>query len=510
MRQQRVRAFHMTAKRNSHSSLNHHKRIKSRLLPPLNALNETGKLNFSCWVDERLPDLLWLAIIRTTWKQETSLEIFRRFIEAFDYMGDEKTPIPTHSFLGRLSGEEFDLYMRPIISDTEICRALGSLLFLDTLPDLHHWKRHVLVNGDSFNVLANAIFHCLDHQSQESTDIRWLSVMCMIRNQRVIFPDEDKFRARAREYELYPNVGDQRTVRPSIRALEMMFRQQPDEPKATNWPSDFWQHCWRATRCMSGKRISTSHEMVSSEPDPKRLINRIEEIYAAINDHFFLSRENTNLDARHDSTFGIALYTLYLSFECLVTGAHQRAIGQLIVRAIAEATLTLGYLRKVDDPKIWVQYRNYGMGQVKLNFLKLMDQADIPNFVDLDVLEQLISEDFWHEHLEINLGHWAGRDLRKLSEEAGMKDIYDKYYSTTSPFVHGTWSAVRMVAFETCFNPLHRLHRIPSLPIHPFPSSIIDIKKLVNIVLDFVTSLYPEFKLRIREEDMTSKPNGDA
>lgn len=86
-----------------------------------------------------------------------------------------------------------------------------------------------------------------------------------------------------------------------------------------------------------------------------------------------------------------------------------------------------------------------------------------------------------------------------------MKDIYDKYYSTTSPFVHGTWSAVRMVSFETCLNPLHRFHRIPSAPNLTFPSSATDLKKLVNIVLELLASTYPEFKLRIRDEDFHKK-----
>lgn len=324
--------------------------------------------------------------------------------------------------------------------------------------------------------------------------------MCVMRNGRIVLPDEDHFREMALEYQQYPNRGDQRQVRPSIRAMEIGFRLKPDEA-ASQWCVDFWKECWRKTECIPGERSIANSKAASDQFDFDRFLGRIDEIYNALNDHFRDSRDNSNLDPRHDAAFGFAFYALYLAFESLATGAHERAIGQTIVRSIAEIALTFAYLRKLDDPKLWLAYRNYGTGQVKLNFLKLLEKNDVPDFVDMDFFERLINEDFWHEHLEINLGHWAKRDLRKLAEECGMKDVYDKYYSTTSPFVHGTWSAVRMVSFETCLSPLHRLHRIPSLPNLTFPSIALDLKKLLNIVLETLTSTYPEFKLRIRGDD---------
>lgn len=162
----------MTSKRKEHTSLHRHTRIRSRLVPPLGKLSETAKVQFSSWVDDRLPDVLWLAIIRSTLGQDAALAIFREFIGHFEYTGEAPTPIPTHTFLGTLSDLEFDRYMRPIISNTEICRALGALLIFESMPDRRHWVRHAPVNANPFNVLAEAVFRCLDHQSQPSTDIR--------------------------------------------------------------------------------------------------------------------------------------------------------------------------------------------------------------------------------------------------------------------------------------------------------------------------------------------------
>jgi hypothetical protein len=284
--------------------------------------------------------------------------------------------------------------------------------------------------------------------------------------------------------------------------MEIAFRNGPDQTPTSPWCAEFWKECWNLTQCVPGERSIVERQERSRSYDVSGFVGRIQEIHSALTQHFAETSENTHLDARHDAAFGFVFYALYLALECIATGAYRRAIGQTIVRTIAETVLTLGYLKKVDDPKTWVQYRNYGMGQVKLSFLKLLEQGDVPDFVDMSFFERLINEDFWHEHLEINLGHWAGRDLRKLAEEAGMKDIYDKYYSTTSPFVHGTWSAIRMASFETCFNPLHRFHRIPTRPTLLFMSNVGDLKKLVNVLLDLLAACYPSFKLRFRDEDM--------
>src|SRR5437879_13687442 len=77
----------------------------------------------------------------------------------------------------------------------------------------------------------------------------------------------------------------------------------------------------------------------------------------------------------------------------------------------------------------------------------------------MEVLSQLANEDRWQEFVTIDLGHWAERDLRKLSEEAGVKPEYDRLYPGTSAFTHVNWAAVRNSCFHLCRNPVHRLHR---------------------------------------------------
>src|SRR5260370_13808582 len=97
-----------------------------------------------------------------------------------------------------------------------------------------------------------------------------------------------------------------------------------------------------------------------------------------------------------------------------------------------------------------------------------------------------------------DLGHWAGMDLRKLSERIGLKDEYDRYYPWTSGFGHGQWGPIRESVFRTCLNPLHRGHRCPYTDTpEPLPSVTKDVCELVNAILADVHRAYPSFPHRV-------------
>jgi hypothetical protein len=205
----------------------------------------------------------------------------------------------------------------------------------------------------------------------------------------------------------------------------------------------------------------------------------------------------TGIDARKDASFGLVLYVLALVMESAAGRSHQLSGGRMMLRTMTEAFITLHYLAAKDDPSLWLQYRNYSAGQAKLSFLKLVREEEIPQFVSLDELHDLANEDTWMEFQNIDLGSWQGKDLRKMAEETGCKDVYDRYYSWTSGFSHGHWTSVRDATFTTCFNSLHRFHRIPAPP-RAMPSVLFDACKLANRMLDDLNSLYPPFETRIK------------
>ncbi len=136
---------------------------------------------------------------------------------------------------------------------------------------------------------------------------------------------------------------------------------------------------------------------------------------------------------------------------------------------------------------------------MKLSYLKARDAKEKPAFIDEEFLKQIANEDRWEEFSDIELKHWAGSELRSMSEDAGCKDIYDAYYAWTSTFAHGAWGAIRESVFAMCANPLHRLHLIPTAAVPALPGVLEDAVKLANMTLDLIESQYPDLQCQITD-----------
>jgi hypothetical protein len=354
---------------------------------------------------------------------------------------------------------------------------------------------------------------CFEHQSQEATDIRWFKVMHMaIVQERIHFPES--MPEKCEELRLYPDYGDQRSVRPSIRAMEMSLRSSqngsgipfeiPETIKnkvPSAWSEKFWKECLEKTECITC-------DIKKPEPPKKsEYFDQIYNIYRELAEHFIASAENTNLDAKRDACFGIVLYSLFLTSELAFSAVPLafRAEGRIILRTIVENFITLKYLEHKDDPSEWMKFRTYGTGKSKMVFLKNIQTEDVPNFINLQDLYTYSNEDMWQEFSDIGITTWTDKNLRRMAEEVGIKDIYDNYYDWSSGYVHGNWSAIRDTIFTICLNPLHRYHRIPFLPKFDMPSVLPDIVKITNMMLEVVNRFYPSFKLRIKHPEKSSE-----
>jgi Family of unknown function (DUF5677) len=392
-----------------------------------------------------------------------------------------------------------------VLANKKALLALSALKLIDCLPDRRHWDRHLPERDpeEGWGVLAEAVFRTADHQSQEATDVRWLKFMhFVVCQERIFFPKA--LEERIEEMMLYPNKGDMRSVRPMIRSAEMMTRaleygEQPtprDTEGSVELPARHDEAFWKEMRGKS--KCIAPLEDTAPEMGPGNLRSEILSIYSQLDDHFHATTVSTAPDPRHDSGFGLSLYALTLLLDASIGYSHSLVEGRIMLRSIIEAFLTLRYLSAKDDPAIWLQYRRYGSGQTKLALLKNLREDKVPAFIDLGLLDRLANEDMWLEFQDIKLGHWADLDLRKMSQEGGVKEVYDKYYDWASGYAHGQWVCVRDTVFTTCLNPLHRFHRIPAPPNYNMPSILSDACGLVNQMLEDLNQLYPIFKPRLK------------
>jgi hypothetical protein len=482
------------------SALESHPRSGKTLKTPFSKLG--GELVSKSWLDECIPNTVWACILASRLERGACLDLFRSVVtNTRAKVGRRKETFVTHNFIATLSDAEFDTMFAGVLANKDAMRALSALKLLDCLPDRSHWDRHLSDPDpkESWQVLMEAVGKTADHQSQEATDIRWLRLMHLIVCQeRIVF--DTKFRELVDEMMHY-NKGDMRSVRPMIRAAEMTTRaieygQEPtlkdDGKSAVELPprhvDAFWAELREKTECI------VTIDAAPLQAGPDELCDEVLTLYQALEGHFHATAASTAPDARHDGAFGLTLYALTLLFDASASYGHSLVEGRIMLRTVVEALITLRYLTAKDDINIWSQYRSYGSGQA----LKNLREEDVPAFVDLTLLEFLANEDMWLELQDIKLGHWADLDLRKMSVEAGVKEVYDKYYDLASGYSHGHWACVRDTVFTTCLNPLHRFHRVPGPAKRIMPSVLVDACKLVNRMLDDLNHLYPAFKPRLK------------
>lgn len=472
------------------SSLHHHHRDKSRLIPPLNRLPGGGMAHIS-WVDGRLAELMWACLVITVIPRDRALALFRMIAtRAHDYRDLEETADWRlyHSQFPFIAEQFFYDIVQVVMTDPQGKEALRPLLLIDCLPAKEKWESMIGENptDEDWQTLGKAVMACIDHQSQESTDVRWLSLMFKFALGRVFLPENMK--EKGEQIVNYPNQGDMRSVRPSIRSMEMMDNMSSDgTPYVTDFPYQFWKECLNKTECLPVDRPRNN----TISFDRENTYISIRDVQITLINSWFETLSTTGIDSRHDAAFGLCFYAIALCVELLHGSNPVGITGRLLLRSIVEARIVLRYLVVKDTQELWSRYRKFGVGQAKLASLKLDEADDRPSFISQEILDALINEDYYEEFVDIELGHWCGLDTRKMSEESGSKDDYDKYYGWTSSFAHAHWASIRDTTMMLCANPLHRLHRIPRVGHQVIESCAPDAVSTINKMVNDLQSLYP-------------------
>lgn len=475
-----------------------HKKEGSRLVAPF---NQIPNASYMSWMNERLPCMVWGALLINGIGRERAIEVFRKIGlhvgNAFREKEDRDCELPRVGLYGlsTLDSDLQDRFFDVIFEEDGAVDALKPLVLFDSLPLSERWHENLGIASENQNELwtqlAEAVLMLLDHQSQESTDCRWAYMTPIVNSGKLHLQNEEQ----VREFTEYPYYEDQRKVRPSIRATEMQFgsgviNEGYSAPKK-EWSKQFWNECKKKTEC-----FAPSPERPTASYDLPRTLAEIRSVWSDLADHFSDTDEFTHVQPKRDGSFGFCFYALALTQEGLASSG-KLLTAKLALRMLAELYITFSYLISVGDSKLWDVYRAYGAGQAKLTFLKLEEILENqPGYLNRESVEALANEDMYMDFQDINLGNWANIDLRKMSQVAGCKDVYDAYYSWPSSYAHGQWCAVRDVVFITCHNPLHRLHRIPRSAPRYEDGAEEDLILLLNKILELLNGIYPGFERR--------------
>lgn len=490
------------------SKLSHHKRTKKQLTPPLLTLG----MSTSSWINDRMPEMLWAVLVVGNVERKTALEFFRaiaKFVQDNPSCWDV-----TLTGIYKFPPEKTTEFIKAAVTwSDEVRKALRPLTWYEDLPAREHWREFLAdaIETEDLDKLANGVSKTYWHQSEEATDCRWIKYLCEILSGKLKFAKiidgiEDTLRG---VYE-YPNFGDLTRIRGFIRTGEMASVIRNDN-QLSEWSKKFWQQNFDRTTCLPQQSVSEKTQLRENElyegmkESRQHYFNSARDIRLKLIEHLLKSSTTSAIDSRHEIAFGLVLYSFSLYLEIIFYSVSLSITGRLAMRSLIECYITLKYLlqKETSEPEIWDTFREYGNGQLKLLYLKLREMKQEINSIESETLNELANEDKWIEFTPINLGHWDSENLRKISEDVGLKNLYDKYYSYTSGFTHGTWGAIRESIYQKCVNPLHRLHRIPIFDLPLMPSVLEDMREIMNNILETLSIVYPKF------EDRLTKPNNN-
>ena len=207
-----------------------HKHVGGQLLPPF-ATAMGGKMQFSSWMNDRLPEMLWAALIIASVDRDYAFGQFRRIL---NFIGKHEHKDQFYDLtltgIAKIDKKLRIELIRFMVEPPEASVALSSLHLFAALPGKEEWHQELPTIEPDVGLLMNAVGCTLWHQSQEATDCRWVRLMAQVISGKFHIPAET-----ADKWFKYPNEGDLRSVRPSIRAAEMA--QNPLEPPDLTWPA---------------------------------------------------------------------------------------------------------------------------------------------------------------------------------------------------------------------------------------------------------------------------------
>lgn len=172
--------------------------------------------NLVSWTNDRLPEMLWGALLIAGLGREVALGEFRELLRfVFNHPQKESLCDLTLSGFAQLPTTLKDEVINVLCRKEGARRALAPLLLFDSLPGRDIWQAQLADQQPDGRTLFEAVRLTLFHQSQEATDCRWVRLMGAVFGRRIIVPNEQLLSLNG-----YPTKGDQTIVRPSIRSAE--------------------------------------------------------------------------------------------------------------------------------------------------------------------------------------------------------------------------------------------------------------------------------------------------
>lgn len=476
----------MTDRKNV-SGISDHKIRKGALVTPLNAASG-DVLRLSSWAKERMPEYLWLGLILLRYGREKGLEKAGNILREIS-KNIESLSQPRMSKIFNLSNDEqktvYEIIRKHVEKDV-----LASLTLLYPsrfypIFNEYFFVSHLMVE-DRINTISNAIKLFSPHQSDEATDLRFLVLALMIFKGKIQFAKGMGPDVIALQEYPYTDHEDEkmRLYRPIVRSMEGGMNFGEDN---TDFSSKFWRDFGMITSC-NPVRI----EFPENSKDYKEFTADCRKVLEYV---FYSNKEKSLAEDKFDVIIGSINYALKIFTEINDKNLGNSILGRHGIRTIIEVYIMLKYLlkREAEKPKIWEEYKLYGVSKYKLVLLKARESTSIDktSHFALPVIDVLVNEIRWEEFIDVDLNYFDKQGIRDKSIDVGEKELYDLFYDYDSSFAHGLWGAIRESSMLHCNNADHQFHAVPDIYDNQnLPDVKSDSYKIMILLYTLLAGLY--------------------
>lgn len=436
------------------STLAQHEFDKGKFIPPLMKLGD--RIEFISWCKDRLPEMLWLALIYSKYDREIGLEKTMRLLGYIKNMGIN-IELPYFSLILKLP-EDQQIKIYDFIKSENNENVLNPLTLIFNYSEYPVFAKAFYskeTNEKKKQILLDCIKRFYPQQDECTTDIRYLSLYFEIITGRMKHKVET-----LKKLFLYPKIphSDERmrSIRPTIRSCEGIT---PFIQKDKNYLEKFWENISSMTDCKPFYIIYKNDETKEEIVETKDFLRKVMQYYSSI-------YETTKpLDDKMLVLIGILTYSYKRFSEIIEYNLYNSIVGRSIIRVLIEDFIMIKYLLKKESekPNIWTEYQSYGIGQLKLIEKRFQAVAETleKSHVEYKYLEIIVNDYINEEFLNMDTKYFDSQNIRLKAEYVDEKDLFGLYYDYDSSFEHGLWGAIRECALLKCEAAGHQYHCVP-------------------------------------------------
>lgn len=475
------------------------------------------------WARDYWPDMIWICTVVHYSGQHDGLRLCARVLDVVDEVAasyvssleEREKPV----FDGRLTGfeqvpedlreavigelERTGIYKRAF--PKEFARVLALYPSAPGRWLAEPWfRRDESVSLDrevALGYLSPVRVESAFHQSQLATDAKFIVLRQFVKAGKLRLPDP--LPAGFALLSRYPeNLTDEemRRARPTIRATWHMLAKSGDESRATSgpmWAREFWRANWYLFPCAEDS--SESGEKADEAPELRAMLSeslaRVENAGRSFLDIAKATDPDLYAPDRYEVLTGIAMRAVRLVRATLATPVlwSEEFVLQM-TRIVVEALIVMKWLIHENNQELYVKYKDYGRGRLKL--LKLHSEEYLESLEDrapdglktyIDFLDAEVNSEINEEFQNIDTrSTFSGKTMRDMAFRIGMEREYRLYFAPGSAATHGEWPILDRYSLSRCPNPLHGGHRRPhdSEWIAVNPESVSSMMEILDRILE--------------------------